>query len=206
MTSTIINALSSSAQLDVTRKLTYFHFDSDDTERRKAHSMVRSLVVELSEQCYGICQPIEDLYKLSHSGLEEPSTQALMKTFAQIVDDSGATFIVVDALDECKDREYLFDIIEEMLNWKRRGLHVLLSSRTAEGAQPSLLDKACCVDLQNPLVDEDIDKYVRGRLQSDPQLGKWGLEKQIHEEISEIFREKSDTKYVSLPLNWTDNS
>lgn len=85
-----------------------------------------------------------------------------MKTFAQIVDDSGAILIIKDTLDECKDREYLFDIIEEMLNCKCRGLHVLLSSRTEEGAQPSLLDKACCVDLQNPAVDEDIDKYVRG--------------------------------------------
>ena len=110
----------------------------------------------------------------------------------------------MDALDECEDRKYLFDIIEEMLNWECRGLHALLSSRTEEGARPSLLDKACCVDLQNPSVDEDIAQYVRGRLLSDPQVKKWGSRNEIHEEISATFREKADTKYVSVPTDWAN--
>ena len=39
-----------------------------------------------------------------------------------------STYILLDALDECTDREDLLEFIEALMDWNVKGLHVLATS------------------------------------------------------------------------------
>jgi hypothetical protein len=84
------------------------------------------------------------------------------------------TFIILDALDECKEREELLGLIGDFVNWNLETLHILATSRRArdieETLEPLVTGQIC---IQNALVNADIHIHICERLQNDPKLRKW---------------------------------
>ena len=92
------------------------------------------------------------------------------------------TYIVVDALDECIDREELFEAIETVFAWNLHPLHLFMSSRREQDIEQALRPFATCsVSAQSSQLDADIRIHVRERLAVDVKLKKWPEE--IREEI-----------------------
>ncbi|KAH6662712.1 ankyrin repeat-containing domain protein [Halenospora varia] len=84
------------------------------------------------------------------------------------------TFIILDALDECKEREELLLLLESLNSWGIEKLHVLATSRRErdiEETLESLVTSKIC--LQSALVNVDIGTYLFEQLQDDPKLKKW---------------------------------
>lgn len=95
-------------------------------------------------------------------------------------------YVVLDALDECTEREDLLAFIEELVRTELNQLHILTTSRREGDIEASLgpltqdQNKIC---IQSALVDADIQVHIRERFQNDPKLSRWPPK--VHAEIEE---------------------
>ena len=88
-------------------------------------------------------------------------------------------YILLDALDECTDRADLLRFIEQLVDWKISGLHVLATSRKENDINTclgSLMIYQLCI--QDDCVDADIRIHVMKKLSDDPKLRKWPIKVQ----------------------------
>jgi hypothetical protein len=90
------------------------------------------------------------------------------------VQELREAYIIVDAFDECTEREGLLELIQEIVGWKISTLHILVTSRKEREIEDCLIPLSWrTVDLQEAVVAGDIKIHVRERLQIDPKLKKW---------------------------------
>ena len=117
-----------------------------------------------------------------------------LKTLKDTAESSTDVFILVDALDECKELGELLTTIEDMVKSNIASLHMLVTSRREkeiEDSMSTLLDDEHKICIQSTLVKDDIRAYVRGRMCIDRKLKKW-QKPEIQAEIEEVLVEKAD--------------
>lgn len=103
-----------------------------------------------------------------------------------MIEEYPQSYIIIDALDECKDVVGLTDILEQMTRWQLDRLHLLVTSRTGREIRFSPgnpIEDQNTICLQSRLVDNDIHKYVRKRLCEDSSLRKWQNDPDVQGEI-----------------------
>ena len=95
-------------------------------------------------------------------------------------------YLLIDALDECTDREDLLQVITELDSWKLDKLHILVTSRRENDIEEALQPLVMCqICIQSALVDADIRVHILERLSNDPKLKKWPVN--IREEIKDTL-------------------
>lgn len=105
------------------------------------------------------------------------------------------TFIVLDALDECEDRQELLNFIENAIGWKSQKLNVIMTSRKLKDFEDFFdaeVEEQGRLSIQNEKVDEDIRSYVHGKLQNDRRFKRWRGQPKVRKEIETRLMEKSD--------------
>jgi hypothetical protein len=105
-----------------------------------------------------------------------------MMMLRAVTDGLKDVYIIVDALDECPkldgERAKLLDIIHQIYSWEMKPVHILVTSRRELDIEESLAQNLTglgsfeMISLQGPQVEQDIQKYLRHRLQ-DRQFSKW---------------------------------
>ena len=112
---------------------------------------------------------------------------------------SGQTFIIADALDECPsnstERAELCALLTEFSRWALPNLHILVTSRKEPDINEALSTLVTFppICIQSKQVAADIRLHVRTELANDPKLKKWSL--QIKEEIENTLVEGADGMY-----------
>jgi hypothetical protein len=148
--------------------------------------MVRSLITQLSVQSSSTPQALQSLFSSKMNGEQQPMTSELLTTLRHIVQEFNETFIIIDALDECKEREELLADIERIVGWQTGKLHILATSRREkdieETLEPLITEQMC---IENALVDADIQTYLRETLQNDSKLKMWPSK--VRKEIQETL-------------------
>jgi hypothetical protein len=131
------------------------------------------------------------LFARSQDGQHQPTTEGLVLTLQHMLRDFNQTFIFLDALDECKEREELLGLIKRIVDWKLEMLHLLATSRRENNIEetltPLITGQIC---IKSALVDADICIHIRERLQNDPKLRKWP--KNVRMEIEKTLMEGAD--------------
>ena len=115
-----------------------------------------------------------------------------------------ATYIILDALDECADREELMATIETVAGRQLETLHVIVTSRKErdiESSLESLVDTCNIMPLQSAVVDEDIRNYVRHRISVDKKLKKW-RSGEMQAEIEVALMKGAHGMYVYSPIHY----
>lgn len=152
----------------------YFYFDFNDTEKQRHENLLRSLIVQLSIQSANTPESLSALFARSQDGQQRPTTDALALALESILRDFQQIFIILDALDECKEREELLGLIENIAKWNLEKLHILATSRREreieDSLEPLITGQIC---IQSALVNADIHIHICERLQNDPKLRKW---------------------------------
>lgn len=98
---------------------------------------------------------------------------------------------MLDAMDECDDRDDFLTFIRELVNSQQQGLHVMITSRRERDIEEQLYFLAHYnIDIQSAIVDEDIRVYIRDRLVTDSKLKKWP--DLVQKEIITVLMEKAD--------------
>jgi len=116
------------------------------------------------------------------------------------------TYVIIDALDECSDREPLLGLLEEIHGWELDDLHIIATSRPEKEIKETLEPLATnIVGLENALVEPDIRSYIRHTLGEDRRLKKWSAE--VKEEVEVALTEGAHGMYarVGLAEKFTDH-
>ena len=83
-------------------------------------------------------------------------------------------YIVLDALDECTEREELLKFLETIAGWNNNKLHIIATSRRegdiTDALDPWVTNQVC---IQSELVSADIRTYIHEKLQNDRKLKAW---------------------------------
>ena len=116
----------------------YFYFEFSDTEKQSHDHLTRSLIMQLSAQSMSTLKALEELFTHHQNGNQNPSTKGLVATLKEIINSSQQTYIILDALDECKERKELLLLIKEMTEWNMGKLYILATSRKEKDIEESL--------------------------------------------------------------------
>lgn len=148
-------------------------------------------MVQLSAYCPHIPDSLQSAYSQSQNGKNQLTTEELTNVLHQMVKIFKSTYILIDALDECKDLEDLLEFIKALMGWNIDSLHVLATSRK-ENDIAEFLDPlvTCQICIQSALVDADIHVHILERLQKDSKLKRWPIS--VQKEIEDALMREAN--------------
>ena len=173
--------------------LAYFYFDFSDTQLQQSESLIRSLITQVSSH-YSTCPDLlVTLYSQHLDGQQQPTTKGLMSTLKAMLKGKGFqhVYVIMDALDECEDREQLLLLIQEITEWKLGTMHILATSRKERDIEDCLIPRVSAqINLHSSLVNADIQIHIQERLRNDTKLKKWSAK--IHGQIEATLMDGAD--------------
>lgn len=153
--------------------LAYFYFDFNDRGKQTTRGMIYSLLSQMSTSSEALTT-IQLLYTKCDAGRREPMVDELKDTLFTLFSDLGQIHLVIDALDECGDREQLLSLITEIVSNNDLDVRILMTSRREgdiEGTLAPIVPNK--INIQSALVNDDIRTFVKSRLSSNARLIKW---------------------------------
>lgn len=192
LSSTIIERLS---QEKSNSAVAYFFFDFNDSAKQHVDNMLHSLVLQIISSSESIPNAIDSLFKSCQDGARSPQTDDLVRMFEALVVSKMKIVVVLDALDECEDREDLLLFLESAIGRRANGLSMILTSRRLREFDDLFddnLGEQSKISIQNEEVDNDIRSYIHGRLSHDRRFKRWQKQPSVQEEIERRLMEKSE--------------
>ncbi|KAL8989283.1 MAG: hypothetical protein Q9169_008392, partial [Polycauliona sp. 2 TL-2023] len=152
--------------------IAFFYFTFNDDSKQDVSSMLRSLLLQLSNQ---LEDGHADLKRLQESHKTSiPPVPTLLAYFQRIMQRFRQVYILLDALDESPRtglRVHVLDALETLQSYGMQQLHLFVTSRDELDIRDALdLPTAQQVKMQNAGIDQDITNYVTGQLSGDRRL------------------------------------
>lgn len=189
LASTVTAELQSDFQEEPDTAICYFFFDFQDTRKQHISSMLRSVLVQLAGQGEDVIWSVRQIYKACSSGLDEPTNEQLLEAVSDAVNYFSSVFFVADGLDESleTEQESLCDTLENMTQ-ESKNMHSMVFSQPT-GRIRDRLTKAAHTrfSIEYVTVIQDIEAYVRERLQSSDMMAFWS-----NERLTDIGRRLSE--------------
>ena len=190
LNSTIVQTLLSEFGSSPHHAVIYFYFDFRD-QKVSASDMLRSFIQQLCDKDGESAQALDFLYTSNcREGARAPTEEELLATFHQILGHFKQTFLLIDALDECKERTQLLNDIVEMAQWKLAGFSVLMTSRRENDIFESL-EEIAQEDFRIEIQEKDVNGDIQIWLQDQLRTGR--LNKKFRKWSTPIAIEIGDT-------------
>ena len=184
ISSTIIGNLLDQFQ-DSNADIAYFYFDFNDVKKQAVEGFLRSILRSLSAR--ELPAIIEALHKQAQERSAQPGLDALTDTLKAMLQQAQKTFLVFDALDECKEVKNLMEKIAEIQGWELPSVRILATSRREPDITKTMDSLAQSICLETKLVDEDIKIFVHQSLRSNGALGRWSGDVEAKQEIEDAL-------------------
>ena len=113
--SSIINHLSKTQSSFATA---YFFFDGRDSQKElQLHDkLIQSLIWQFSLKCgNGVPKVLAGLYSHCGNGYHQPSLENLHNVLQKILDGFNSAYIILDALDECSERDKVVNWVQTVI-------------------------------------------------------------------------------------------
>jgi hypothetical protein len=146
-----------------------------------------------------------NLHACCGNGHQVPTLDDLQNTLQRILSCFGSTFIILDALDECAEREKLLNWIEMFILKKciNLGVHLIVTSRPEQEIEDKFKPYDY-VDLAEESENHDLVVYLDYQLQNSDLQKKWNSDTQ--EQIKSTLIEQADGMYVCYQhVKWQDD-
>ena len=166
--------------------VTYFYFDFRDTDKHTRHSLLLSLVNQLSARSESCCELLSRLYIAHDNGEHKPGDDALMRCLREMLTIlvPSPTYIVIDALDESPNssgipssRAQVLGLVKELLGLHLQNLHICVTSRPEVDIKAAIGPLAShSVSLHDEIGQKnDIANYIKSVVHSDADtmMKKW---------------------------------
>uniref|UniRef100_A0A8H7XKN8 Nephrocystin 3-like N-terminal domain-containing protein n=1 Tax=Psilocybe cubensis TaxID=181762 RepID=A0A8H7XKN8_PSICU len=189
-------------QLTPSVALAYFFFDARDgqTAQQLHMNLIRSLISQLSHQSVsGISSDIRDLYqKVSPM---HPLDHELQDTLGKILKEFCNVYIVLDALDECTDRDRTLGWLEALLGHldNNENLHLAITSRTEPDIQSVFGRLNHTIVNMSTAANRDIGQYIKTYIQAK-EFTKFDGETRDHVLSGLMDRAEGSFRYVALQI------
>ncbi|KAL6714576.1 hypothetical protein ACLMJK_008001 [Lecanora helva] len=173
LTSTVIHSLSDPSLQHTS--VIYYYFDFQVREKQLVHPFLKYLIFQLLNHFkLNAKSVLQGLYDSSLSGSRNPTERELIEAIRRVIGLSPAFFLILDALDECLERDKLLDFLGELQSWEQAKISVFATSRREPDIEDSLSTTAThIISLEDNVIDNDILLYINNQLQSKKGLSKW---------------------------------
>jgi methionine synthase II (cobalamin-independent) len=181
--------------------IAYFFFDGRDSQKElQLHDkLIRILISQLSDTRHGgATENLADLYKRCGE-VQQPSDEQLQNVLRDILDRFSQAYIIIDALDECTDREKTLNWVNKLIsdtNRKAANLHIVVTSRPERDIHEvfAALDPHA-VDVGEANT-KDIAEYLK--LQVESKFTKY--DENTRAKIMSELKDHAEGSYVYLVL------
>ena len=194
LATTIIEDVTAYCCLRPETAVVFFYFEITDNQKRKCGDMIRSLIQQFFLSNKDVSQALKSLYSSSAYGKTQPMLESLISMLREMFRNFTEIFIVLDALDECDEREELLKIIKKIAGWETDGLHILVTIRKdhdMERQMELICEEKCKVGVQGKAVNDDICTFVQSKIRNN--LKEWQKYPGLQEEIErELIRQADD--------------
>ncbi|KAF8199794.1 hypothetical protein K438DRAFT_2112069 [Mycena galopus ATCC 62051] len=154
--------------------IAYFYFELG---QQSVESALRRLILQLSSQ--GPYQILNEQHQLC-KGQTVPNYSELLLILEKLLLMFGRTYLVLDALDECKTEDYdrVAKFVATISAWSHIQLHVLITSQSRDVFENALLPlrNLSRIIPQKDTTSDDIRLYVSNELASRSDLQLWKSE------------------------------
>ncbi|KAJ7445578.1 ankyrin repeat-containing domain protein [Mycena latifolia] len=142
----------------------FFYFDFKDNEGQAVETALRRIILQLSAQSPHPYRALDEQYRIC-DGQTLPTYQDLLKLLKELLLELGRTYIVLDALDECKEVDLgeLLDFILVLRSRTQTPVHLLITSQP-RGIFTENLGDMPCILLDSSLTEKDIHLFVTAEL------------------------------------------
>jgi hypothetical protein len=174
--------------------IAYFFFDGRDSQNalQRHEKLIRSLILQFSHQRGGIPTELADLYKRCGDH-QQPSVNQLQNTLRAILDGFSHAHIVIDALDECTDREKTLIWVNKLVSDPDLKLHIMVTSRPEQDIE-KVFRMFESIDVEKTAANQDISKYLELQMESKFET----YDEVFQKEIESRLRERAEGSYVYL--------
>ena len=202
LASAIINKLIEDCEKMTKVGIAFFYFDFNNQSTMQDHNrFLRSIIEQLSSECGDIPKSLAALYRRSRNGTLQPMTADLLTTLQSIIHDFSHFYLVIDAFDECKEKQQFLGFLNAVMMWKFPQTHILVTSRTDIDAEIRNRKWDCTsIIIEEHLVDADVEKHVLATLEDDEILNRWDPEQQRLIAKSLIEGTKGNFRWVSCQI------
>lgn len=196
LSSTIIHHLQSTLP---SQPLLYFYFTFAEPDKQSLENMIRSLINQLYCKREDVQKELALLFSACDNGRQQPTTDTLWMTFLQVIRQVGEVWIILDALDECHEREWkrtegMFSWMKDLLGFDEGNVHLLMTSRLEQHIESEVMQWACANDvvpIRGDGVAEDIRAYINMRIRQDDDLKRWRSHPSVQNEIEDRLTTKA---------------
>ncbi|KAJ9658151.1 hypothetical protein H2198_003856 [Neophaeococcomyces mojaviensis] len=199
---TVIDNLIEECESTANSGMAYFYFDFNNQSIDQDHNRVlRSLIEQLSSQSGDIPKPLASLYQRCRKGSVQPLTSDLLKSIHNIIDGFSLFYLVIDGVDECKEKQEFLRFLNTVAQWKLPQVHVFATSRTDINTEIRNCKWSCVtVIIEKHLVDADIERHVFVTLDNDEILNGWDPGQQQAIATSLIKGANGNFKWVACQI------
>ncbi|KAI0259743.1 hypothetical protein BC834DRAFT_832996 [Gloeopeniophorella convolvens] len=184
--STVIEDLSHSCVQLGLASMAYFYCDFRDPAKQHLRGLLCSLLIQFCAQSDSYYDVLARLYSKYANDRREPSEDDLVEHLKEMLEtpDQGAKFIVLDALDECRDsgisspREEVLGFLKDLLGAGYSNLRICVTSRPEEDIWSELdplVSHRVALDRESGQW-QDVVEYIRWAVNSDRKMRKWNAE------------------------------
>jgi len=117
---------------------------------------------------------LELLYEGTNNSQRKLTLYELEQTLRLMLEEVEESFIIIDALDECFQRQELLDFLANLVSWEIVNLHVLATSRSEIDIEVNLSPLTTGqLSTQDWDIYADIELYLHARVEGDIKLRRW---------------------------------
>ncbi|OIW26857.1 hypothetical protein CONLIGDRAFT_581605, partial [Coniochaeta ligniaria NRRL 30616] len=168
LASMVIHWLESRYQ-DPNTAVIYMFCSYKEEDTQTPEHLMASLLKQILQHKAVLPEDVRRLYQTHINRNTRPGLEEITPLLVQEVKTCSDVFVVIDALDECSDREdkraRLLDGIQKL----PPNSHILITSRYSPKIEESFKDVPQ-IDIQ--ATNDDVKRYVQGRIAKEPKLAK----------------------------------
>ncbi|CAG8263195.1 unnamed protein product [Penicillium salamii] len=173
-----------------------FFFDFSDTSKQTLDGMLRSLACQLYQGGFGSEIHLDALFQAHRNGSDQPTTKALLITVFKMLLVQKKVSIVLDALDESKERDNVLQWIEDVISRPELAhVQMLYTSRPESEFLrliPPLIGEQNCIPLNKQAINSDIQSWVTAQLSQRRDFTEKPLSQDLLEEIRKKVSDRAD--------------
>ena len=173
--------------------MAYYFFDFNDSEKQTLRGVLLSLLEQLSKARTRMSASLKSLYTECKYGQRLPDTAGLKETIISVLneyskEDSKHVFVILDALDECKEAAAVLDFIEN-LHKIHPCVRIYIASRPERDIMLKIETLKASKIILSAINGSDIEVYVREELERRPRLQR--AQQNTKERIQNTLVEKA---------------
>lgn len=197
LSSSIIDHLFSERSSNGGPLVLYFFFDTRDSAKQTLDKLLRSLISQLYSACERSRKQFDMLFSSKYeNGKKQPSSRDLITMFEGTVRAAEQKIqIVLDALDECTNKEEVLEWIKALSSSYPTSVYLLITSRDEKLLESRItvwLLKRDWVSLQKNAIDADITMYIQHVLRGGVGFEKWNNRQDVLEKMQNELKEKAN--------------